>query len=82
MTTDEIALLVAEYERKWRLYTPARSPSRVLPASRVPWTEVYTFGADMMGRKWSIDDRIKLEPHITKLLKRLRREFPNERWKG
>lgn len=80
MSEEQERAILEEFERRWRSHTPATNPARVLPTYRVPWSEIYTFGSDLLGRPWAISDRLRLEPKVSAVLRRLRREFPRERW--
>lgn len=78
MTATEIELVVIETERRWRERTPATRVDEVNASYRVARGEM---------RRWCSEHGIKLDefdPNMqdawNRMYKRLRKEFPSERW--
>jgi hypothetical protein len=88
MTQEHIDAIIAEFERRWRERTPPPGPNGreyksiddILPFSKVPWSETAGIIEGVTGQKRSVDHRLEIQPHITKCLRRLRREFPDLKW--
>lgn len=80
LTPEQEAAYVAEFERRFRERTPARDVMDVLPETRVGRGEMRTWFQDAFGRAVDIDDTIQLDAPLRKAFKRLRREFPEEKW--
>lgn len=74
----DVERIVAEVERRWRARTPAIRIDEVDPATRVSRGEM---------RLWAKQNSVKyddLDPDLAlaldKMFRRLRKEFPKERW--
>lgn len=74
------AAYVAELERRWRARTPAPDIEAVLPATRVGRSEMRAWFVERYGRPITFDEEMDLHPFVAAMFKRLRREFPTERW--
>jgi len=77
----DTAKLLAEFERRWRERVGTHNPYDADPYARVGRNEM----ADWCKTNGiAIDpllDAEKIQPGIDRLFKKLRREFPDERWK-
>lgn len=80
MTREQIAAYVAEVERRFRERTPARSIDEVLPEQRVGRGEMRRYMLEQFGVGLSLDDVEALAEPLLELFRRLRREFPGDRW--
>ena len=80
MSDDEITAAVAEYERLFRERTPARNVGHVLAVQRVNFTDIIDWYWHTYHKRLSPVARIDLAPAMAHVVKRLRREFPDERW--
>lgn len=81
LTQAQADELAAEYERLFRERTPARLPQHVLASSRVTFTDL----ADYWHRTHRVELSRLTQPQfsteVEAVRRRLRREFPNERWR-
>ena len=50
------------------------------PAFRVGRSEMRAWSTEALKRKLTLDDEIELEYEMKRTFKKLRREFPDERW--
>lgn len=76
MKTEEFWCdVVAYYEQLFRERTPARDVREVLALQRVNFTDLLDKFPTLAAT-----DRIDLAPRIKPVLRRLKREFPHERW--
>jgi hypothetical protein len=80
VTRSERAAYVAEFERRFRERTPSTDILSALPECRVGRSEMQAWAEECFGRKLVLDDYVELEAPIKRLLARLRKEFPEERW--
>jgi hypothetical protein len=71
---------VAELERRWRERQPARNVDEVLAAGRVGRSEMRAWFREHLGRDMNLDDAEEVQPAVTRLMRKLRREFPQEVW--
>jgi len=79
MTAMDIAQYLDEVERRWRSRTPARTVNDVDAGSRVTRGEMRTW-CRVNGIAFVEMDEEDSQVPLTRLMMRLRREFPGERW--
>ena len=80
ITKQQIKQVLTAYEKLWRERTPAKVPQDVLPNYKVGWTWTLKLLEDITGRPRTFQDRLDLQEPIKRLLRRLRREFPDLPW--
>lgn len=74
---EHLPAIMVHYERVWRSRTPSKDVTDVLAINRVTFTDLLREFPQLEA-----GDRVWLAPAIKKVLFRLRREFPDERWDG
>lgn len=77
MTTsqDRLAEVMVYYEKLWRSRTPARNALDIMARQRVMYSDLLAKFPDLDAL-----DRETIFPAAERLFKKLKREFPNERW--
>ncbi len=80
MTAERMQALLAAYERIFLERTPAVQVRHVLASQRVNFTDL----ADWYWREYAEllapTERRNIAPALVPVIRRLRREFPKERW--
>lgn len=80
MTAVEIGAYVAEVESRFRARTPSTDILSALPEQRVGRSEMRAWFLERFGRELDLWDVMELEAPVSRLFRRLRRAFPDERW--
>lgn len=81
LTPQQVHSVCTEFERLWRSRHPAKCIADALPLYKVPWSEVLSKIVPMVsGRLGTVADRLVLDPAISKVCRKLRREYPDLRW--
>ena len=74
-----IAAYVVEFERRFRERTPAQDVLAALPEYRVGRSEMQTWW-EAQGYVMTLDTHLELHAALKPVFRRLKREFPDERW--
>lgn len=80
LTPERLAELGEAYERIWRRRTPTTQISDIMARNRVTYSDLMDWYFTTYGEWLTPLDREPIAPVVAKVLKRLKREFPNERW--
>ncbi|MGI9460772.1 MAG: hypothetical protein ACR2NF_12295 [Pirellulales bacterium] len=83
MTSEQVAVCIAEMERRWIEKTNNRETLRldeILPTFRVPASEMRRFAEDNDICKGSDLFCMKWKEAAEKLYRKLKRKYPNESW--
>ena len=79
MTDEQLAILMAELERRWRSRTPAKDVNDLMPEWRVRHSEMRLFAKQQGFELQSLLDE-RYNAAVRALMEKLRREFPKEPW--
>ena len=80
MTNTERDAFLAELERRFRARTPSMDILSALAPYRVGRSEMRAWFDERFGRSLTFDEETGLQALVTRLYRRLKREFPQERW--
>ena len=82
MSEEQVARFIREMERRFRSRTPTTDPNYILADWRVGRSEMVTWANETLGLKMGIVETADpaLMRAIKSMWRRLRREFPEEKW--